>query len=501
MKIVTPKEMARIESLAYDEGAKEEVFMENAGLGVATKIDRFCKDVAIENKILLLCAKGNNSGDAYVAGVHLLSWGYSVTAIQIVPWEDCSPLCKKNHDRFLSAGGYITQKLIEPHLLANRFDLIVDGMFGTGFKGEAKEPYHSIIKGANESSLPIIAIDIPSGLNGETGVVTGQAIKAAQTIFLGLPKQGFFLADGWNYVGLLEHVFFGLDQKYIDEAQASASLITPDHAANLRPRLVRNRHKYQAGYVMGVGGSPGMPGAALLASLSALKAGAGMMRLLHPEGMQVELSASPYELIKIAYRQGDTKTVLENINKAGASFFGPGIGRDEHAVELCKSVLPHVECPCVIDADALSILSEEKIDLPKETLMTPHCGEMARLLGEPSPKSIDNDFLERCQKFADQKNVTLILKGGPSWIFHPGKPMLVNPTGTPGMATAGSGDVLTGILAALISQGLTLHEAAIFGVYLHGLAGEIAALDLTPYCMLASDIIEALPKAYWEILE
>ncbi len=493
--------MARIESLAYQEGAKEEVFMENAGLGVAQKINSFCQDIRTENNILLLCAKGNNSGDAYVAGVHLLSWGYHVTAVQIVPLDDCSPLCRKNHDRFLSAGGLVRERLPDAESLTEQYDLIVDGMFGTGFKGEAKEPFHSIIKAANDSQLPIIAIDIPSGLDGETGEMKGLAIKAIETIYLGLPKQGFFLADGWNHVGHLEHAFFGLEEKYSEKADSFSKLITRELATELCPELVRNRHKYQAGYVIGVGGSPSMPGAALLASLSALKGGAGMMRLLHPKGIEAELSGSPYELIKLAYEEGDSKMILENLNKAGATFFGPGIGRDERAVKLCRSVLPHIEKPCVIDADALSILAENEIDIPAKTLMTPHSGEMARLLGEPTPKSIDREFVDKCREFAERKKITLILKGGPSWIFHPGEPAYVNPTGNPGMATAGSGDVLTGLLVSLASQGLSLHQAAIFGVFIHGLAGEIAALKQTPYCMLASDIIEALPDAYWELID
>ncbi|NGX57178.1 MAG: Bifunctional NAD(P)H-hydrate repair enzyme Nnr [Chlamydiae bacterium] len=499
MKIVTPKEMARIESVAYSEGASEELFMEAAGQGVAEAVLQFCQDLRLGKRILLLCAKGNNSGDAYVAGTCLKSWGYHVAALQLAPISECSPLCQKNHKRFEASGGMIIDKDPNYDVLFDQCDVIVDGMFGTGFHGELREPYQSVVKMVNESELPTIAIDIPSGLNGETG--EGEGLHATETIYLGLPKQGFFLEGGWNHVGNLTHVNFGLEQKYIDQAKSSYRLITLEQCEELRPPITRNRHKYQAGVVIGLAGSPSMPGAALLASFAALRGGAGMMRLLHPVGMEAELSSSPYELIKLPYQTNDYDGIVENLNHGKAVFFGPGIGRTEATVNLCKNVLPRIETPCVIDADALTILSEHEIALPKQTVLTPHSGEMARLLRVPSPKSITADFLDACRDYCEKKQVTLILKGGPSWIFHPGEPTWVNPTGTPGMATAGSGDVLTGLIASLISQGLTPYHAAIYGVFTHGLAGEIAATEKTPYSMVASDIIEALPSAFWEMMD
>jgi len=499
MKIVTPKEMARIESIAYNEGSKEELFMESAGRGVAEKVFHFCNDLSLGKKILLLCAKGNNSGDAYVAGTYLLANGFSVAAYQPVALDECSPLCKLNGQRFFSSGGRKLSELSGSEKIFDDYDLIIDGMFGTGFHGELRDPYQSIVKTINEAELPVIAIDIPSGVNGKTG--EGDGIHASSTVYLGLPKQGFFLNDGWNHVGYLEHVDFGLGEKYVEQAEAAFRLITHEQCEVLRPPLIRNRHKYQAGTVIGVAGSPSMPGAALLASLAALRGGAGMMRLVHPEGMGAELSASPYELIKLPYSKGDFDTVASVVNQGKAAFFGPGIGRGEEAVNLCRSVLPQIEVPTVIDADALTILSEHEISLPKGSLLTPHSGEMARLLGRDSPKTIDLPFLEACREYAESKQITLVLKGGPSWIFHPGEPAWVNPTGTSGMATAGSGDVLTGLLASLISQGLSPYHAAIYGVYIHGLAGEIAATEKSPYSMIASDIIEALPLAFWDLMD
>jgi len=499
MKIVTPKEMARIESIAYSEGSQEELFMEAAGRGVAERVLQFCRDLDLGRRVLLLCATGNNSGDAFVAGTYLISWGFSVAAYQPAPLDKCSPLCQKNAQRFFSSRGVRLEELPDTDTLFEEFDLIVDGMFGTGFHGELREPYSSLVSTINASDLPVIAIDIPSGLNGETG--EGNGIHASETIFLGLPKQGFFLRQGWNHVGNLEHVDFGLGEKYMAQADSSFRLITLEQCELLRPSMQRNRHKYQAGTVIGFAGSPSMPGAALLASEAALRGGAGMMRLVHPAGMEAELSSSPYELIKLPYQPKDVGFIVEQVNKGKAAFFGPGIGRTDEVVELCRQVLPRIEVPTVIDADALTILSQHDMPLPKETVLTPHSGEMARLLGRPSPNEIDREFLEACRQYCESKKVTLVLKGGPSFIFHPGEPTWVNPTGTPGMATAGSGDVLTGLLASLISQGLSPYHAAIYGVYVHGLAGELAATEKTPYSLIASDIIEYLPEAFWTILD
>lgn len=499
MKVLTPKEMARIESVAYSEGSKEERFMEEAGKGVAREAALFCEQLGLGHRILLLCGKGNNSGDAYVAGCHLLSSGFQVAALQPVPLSECSPLCQKNGERFFSLGGMQIDDLKSSEDLFQDYDLIVDGMFGTGFHGELREPYDTIVSTVNATQLPVIAIDIPSGLNGETG--EGNGIHASMTVFLGQPKIGFFIGEGWNHVGILTHVDFGLSERFVNQADSVYRLMTRDQCEELRPPIKRSRHKYQAGTVIGFAGSPSMPGAALLASTAALRGGAGMMRLLHPKGMEAELSASPYELIKLPFEDKDVDFIVDEINRGNAAFFGPGISRGEHVATLCQNILPRIEVPTVIDADALTLLSKHDIELPLHSILTPHSGEMAKLLGVQSPRTITTEFLMSCRDYAENRGVTLVLKGGPSWIFQPGEPIWINPTGTPGMATAGSGDVLTGLLASLLAQGLSPYHAALFGVYLHGLAGEVAATEKTPYSMIASDIIDFLPSAFWDLID
>lgn len=494
MKVVAPKEMARIEKLAYKEGASEVDFMENAGIGVAASARKYIeKNLPSCKRILLLCGKGNNAGDAYVAGVHLKE-DFEISALQLEDLPTCSTLCQKNAHRLKPR--WVEKVTVET---LQTFDLIIDGLFGTGFHGKVEEPYFTAIKMANSSNIPILSVDIPSGLNGETGEIGGIAIKATQTAFLELPKQGFFFKEGLNQVGILQRVPFGLDSYFTDQAQSDLELLTTENLATLLPPIVRNRHKYQRGSVIGLAGSPEMPGAAMLSSLAVLKGGAGIVRLLHPEGMQSQLASSPYELIKIPYQFDQDEKILQMMNKASASFIGPGLGQSDKSLSLLQTLLPKLEKPSVIDADGLNLLSQMKINLPKQAILTPHKGEMLRLLHRKDNPEVDAAFLKLCQEYAEKHHVTIVLKGAATFILHPGEVASVNIRGDAGMATAGSGDVLTGLLAALLAQGLSPLNAARLGVYLHALSGEFAAKKMSSYSMIASDIIDSFPDAFREL--
>lgn len=501
MKVVSSKQMAYLESQAYRDGSREEVFMENAGRGVAIEVDAFADSHRLPSEVILLCGKGNNAGDAYVAGIHLLSWGYTVTAFQISSIHDASPLCKANYIRFKENGGIIQDIQHVEEIKFPEQGVILDGLFGTGFHGTAREPFDSAIKLANNSGLPIIAIDIPSGLSGETGVVEGAAIRAAETIFLGLPKTGFFLQDGWNYVGKLRHVDFGLPHSYIEESDSDLILLTEEMLRHHLPPIQNSRHKYQAGYLVGLAGSPGMPGAGILAAHASLRSGAGIVKMLHPMGMEQELAASPFEIIKVGYGPQERDKIIELLNQAAANFIGPGIGRTPEMRKLLKEILPHLKKPCVIDADALTIIGEDKLSPPEGAILTPHAGEMIRLMSQSAQSPHSKEFLNECQRYAEAHHVTVVLKGGPTYIFHPHEVPMVNAHGDPGMATAGSGDVLTGVIAAFLAQKLSAFDAAALGVLIHGTAGEIAADDKTSYGMIAGDIIECLPDAFSHLIE
>lgn len=496
MKVATPEQMAHLERIAYQEGSLESDFMEEAGSGVGLIVHEFAEKFALEHQVVLLAGKGNNAGDAYVAGLHLLHLDYYVHAYQLFPLSDCTPLCQQNASRFVKEGGVITELKFDEEIFFPEDGIILDGIFGTGFRGVVEEPVKSIIASANLSGLPIISVDIPSGLNGETGVAEGECIEASQTAFLGLPKLGFFIRDGWNKVGKLRYVDFGLPREIIDDFATDFEMLSIDFLLPFLPKVVRNRNKYEAGYVVGLSGSPGMPGAAMLSSLAALRSGAGYVRLLHPEGMQAELSSCPWEIVRSPFGPNSGDEILAYMNRASAAYIGPGIGRQSKVKSLLKALLPHVEVPCVLDADALSIIAEDRLEIPEGAILTPHMGEMHRLLGFTTRHILDQAFLKTCKNYAEEKQITLVLKGGPTFIFEKNRPIYICPVGDPGMATAGTGDVLTGMIAGLAAQGLAPLGAACLGVYLHGLAGEEAADEKTSYCMIASDLLKFLPEAF-----
>lgn len=483
-----------MESVAYSEGFHEEQFMESAGLAIFELL----KETVAE--VILLCGKGNNGGDAYVAGYHLLKEGIPVRAYHVGAFKECTPLNFRNRDRFILAGGVVVEvhggEVLDFSTQSDAA-VILDGLFGTGFQGVPREPYADVIRQANASGVPIVAIDIPSGLQGNTGSVSGAAIRAATTIFLGLPKRGFFLNQGWNHVGKLSFADFGLPAHLVDQEVVQMRMFQEEDLAGLMPPIQANRHKYQAGSVIGLAGSPGMPGAANLSSAAALKGGAGIVRLFHPHGMEGELSASLYELIKKPYGEGDVQEVIEQMNQASAVFIGPGLGVNDRTRALVTQVLAGLRVPAVIDADALTLVAELDLPLPSNVILTPHLGEMCRLLKRTDRPIVDAAFLQECQKYVNKHEVTLILKGGPSFVLRPGsEEVVVVPFGDPGMATAGSGDVLTGLTAALLAQKLPPDRAAMAAVFIHAYAGECAAAEKTSYCMIASDIMDQFPHAF-----
>lgn len=488
--------MHNIERAAFDDGASENEFMQEAGSGVALVVQEFVERYGIARSVAVLAGKGNNAGDGYVAAIHLLHLDYTVVVFQYPSLATCSDMTQRNAARFAAEGGKILEISDASEINFPEEGVILDAIFGTGFDRKVEEPFLSIINAANESGLMVISIDIPSGLNGATGEAFPKSIQATETAFLGLPKTGFFLREGWDNVGTLRYVDFGLPEEYIEEVEADYILLTPQIVIPMLPKIRRTRHKYEAGLCVGLAGSPGMPGAALLSSSAALKAGAGMVKLLHPGSMQQELGSTPLELVKVSYEYSEPEPILELLNKASASFIGPGIGRSEEAKKLLKYVLENIHRPCVIDADALTIIAEEGFNIPSGAILTPHKGELEKLLRRDIPKGVTHEFLASCQAWVEEQQITLVLKGAPTFIFHPGELIHISGMGDPGMATAGTGDVLTGLIAGLLAQHSLPHDAARLGVYLHGLAGEHAAQEKTSYCMVAEDLLDYFPAAF-----
>jgi NAD(P)H-hydrate epimerase len=501
IKVVSADEMSRLEKLAYAEGASDAKFMEEAGSGAARAIIQLISKLKLCQKVTIFAGKGNNGGDGYVCATHLLQNGFHVEVFQLYSSLERSPLSKIQSDRFEKMGGKIVDIDSVQDVILPDEGVIVDALVGTGFHGGASGCLAELIRKINDCHIPVVAIDIPSGLCCSTGKVETVAICADYTLFLELPKAGFFIDKGWDFVGKLIKVSFSLPKKIVDQAQAQFLMVSQETLRDILPAIKRTRHKYEAGYVLGVAGSSSMPGAAMLSCSAALHAGAGIVRLFHPQGLDEVLSCSPPELIKQSWDFSHIDVVTHSMKKARSILIGPGLGRDEKVQNMLAALIPSLSIPSVLDADALYFLSlHPACLLPKDTILTPHIEEMRRLLASFDELDANDSFFASCQKFAEKKKIVLILKGAPTFVFYRNTIPLVIPHGDPGMATAGSGDVLTGVVAALLSQNMDALEAAVLAVYLHAKSGEFAAQDKTSYCMVASDLIEYLPKAFETLL-
>ncbi|HSX38564.1 MAG TPA: NAD(P)H-hydrate dehydratase [Chlamydiales bacterium] len=480
-KVVSSQEMARIDKQALLEGCREEDFINESGKKIASRAIQFIESHHLPKEIALLIGKGNKGADAFAAGIELLEEGYRVVAYLCFSPETCSEWNQKKGGQFGKRRGQKIAFYEGQHLKLDSVSLIIDGLLGTGFKGKVEGKIETAILMANASRQAILAIDLPSGLDGTTGALHGACIQAAATVTLGLAKSGLFLREGWNQIGHLTVADFGLPAHLVERAQEIAYL--PNPAFFPLPPIVRNRHKYRAGYVVGFSGSEKMKGAPKMAGLAALRAGAGIVRIFH----NGSIGEAPMELI---CQKWNVKEWRRELKRSNAVFAGPGLGLND-----LKRWMKEICCPAVFDADAL----QKGAMFPKRSILTPHRGEMLRLLGLKA-LPIEEAFLARCQKFAEKKNIILVLKGAPTYLFSLSLPPLIIPYGDPGMATAGSGDVLTGVLAALLAQKMDPYDAAALGVYLHAIAGEKAAAAKTSYGLIAKDLIDFLPNAWGMLL-
>lgn len=486
-KVVTAKEMARVEKLAIAQGdATSAAYMQKAGEGIADHIEKFCHDQGIHKTLTVIAGKGNNAGDGYTVAHLLKEKGFEVLVYQLYPLEESSLLCREHANRFLQMNGHIVL-VAKPNQLKNpREGLVLDAILGTGFSGSIEGVLAEVIHEVNNWHLPVISIDIASGISGDDGTFGKQAIFATHTVALGAYKLGHFIDSGYLHAGDLHIVSFGMSEKFIEQLEPSAYLISRHLLKEEWPKRKKTDHKYLVGQVLAFAGSHGMGGAALLATTSALRAGAGIVKLFHPKGIEGDLIQAPYELIKGDWEQRDL--IIEELKRTKSVIIGPGMGKAKEGRNFLEFLMPLIDIPAVIDADALSFFPT----LPKSkgpVILTPHVGEFLKLI-----QTKKESLLVEGQKYADEHHVTLVLKGAPTYIFHPKQKPLIAPYGTPGMATAGSGDVLTGIIGAILARGIEPRKAAAMGVLLHQLAGEVAAHYLSEDFMCASDIIASFPE-------
>jgi hydroxyethylthiazole kinase-like uncharacterized protein yjeF len=450
-------------------------------------------------RVVVLAGSGDNGGDALYAGARLARRGAAVTAIAAG-----SRVHPGGTAALREAGGRIfddseaTVGLIAP--LITGADLIVDGLLGIGGHGGLRDPFAALAaraEQARQAGATVVAVDLPSGIDADTGAVDGPAVRADVTVTFGALKPGLLIDPGAGHAGAVELVDIGLGPYLKDGPAVRAA--QRDDIGELLPRPGAASDKYRRGVLGLLAGSDRFTGAVLLSAGGAVHGGAGMVRVVTADVAAVLVrQAWPETVVTVHPDDGDWD-LPGSVGRVQAWVAGPGMGTGQDAAARLSAIL-RTDLPVLVDADGLTILSQHQALLPRRapTLITPHAGELARLLGT-DPASVEARRLEHARRAAGQLGVTVLLKGSTTVIASPDNgPVLVNPTGTPWLATAGSGDVLSGLTGALLAQGLTPAQAGLAGAYLHGLAGRLAASpDGAGQAPIgASDLVRALPAAF-----
>lgn len=487
-------EMAATDRWAIEEaGVPSLDLMETAGRAVA--------DLAIElarpGVVRVVCGKGNNGGDGLVAARYLAGAGIEVEVVLLWPGDSLSPDASANLKRL---EGIPVNEGISAFGSGGQVGLWIDAILGTGFEGEPREPVAEAIRRINESVAPVLACDIPSGVDASTGSA-GLAVRADATATFHGAKLGHFIRPGKGLTGRLRVVGIGIPA---GGPRAEAGGVITGRVLGLLPERGPDSTKFSSGRVDLVGGSEGLTGAVVLAARGAIRAGAGYATAVVPGSLELEVGSSQAEVMTVgcpgtgkALGPDALETVLSHCEGAAAVVLGSGMGREEATGSLVRELVLGIEAPLVVDADGLSLLGDDPGPLAareQPTVITPHPGEMGRLLGI-STGEVEADRLGVSRRQAERSGSVVVLKGDDS-IVCDGNGLAVNDLSSPALATAGTGDVLAGICGAFMARGLGPFEAAAAAVYAHARAGRIAAATVgSAEGVIASDVARALPEA------
>lgn len=513
MKLVTAKEMKALDVQAQNDYAMPGILlMDNAAQAVAEAVHEALTALEGE-RVVIFCGGGNNGGDGLGAARWLQSYGVSVrafvvgAALDAVQGDAAMELAM-----FTKAGGRVEALSTEDdwvlaELAASKADVLVDALLGTGFHGELEGDVLRACELLNKSEKYILAVDVPTGVNADNGAVSKNAVRADHTVTMALVKTGLLLYPGREYCGDIELADISMPVKLVEEYQSDKYRLTDEIVRELLPLRKANAHKGDAGRVVICAGSPGYTGAAALASDAAVKAGAGLVSLYTPLSSRDVLAIKLTEVMVHGLLErmpgilggGAASDVASSAEAADVLAIGPGLGTSESTQEAVRTILQKITTPVVIDADALTALAghtEILAAMQAQKVLTPHPGEMARLTGLEIAE-IEADRINIAKKYAEQWQAIVVLKGAPTVIGCPNGTVYVNSTGNSSLATGGSGDVLTGIIAGLAAQEISLQEAAICGVYLHGLAAELTGIDIG---LAAGELSALLPQAREQVL-
>lgn len=508
-KIVTAEQMREFDRRAQDDfGVPSLTLMENAGRSVA-EAARSMLDGAIGRRVAVIAGRGNNGGDGFVAARLLHDARAKVTVFLLADPADVSGDAKTNLDILLKAK--IPLKPIQTasvHESALRdSEIVVDAIFGTGLRGEVTGLASDVIRAINACGRPVVAVDLPSGLDADTGRIWGVCVRADCTVTFALPKIGMMIYPGADCVGDLIVADIGIPHQLCDEV--TTEVTGEAWVAERLPKRAPDAHKGTFGTALVIAGFPGLTGAAAMAGEAALRTGAGLSTVAVPIGLQDVMAAKLTEVMTAGLPETESRALSSNAlqpaldlsEKATALVLGCGLGTHAETCEFVRQFVRSVRKRVVIDADGLNCLAGDPSVLEGEhgeLVITPHPGEMARLLGTAAAE-IQSNRIETAKSAASRFRSVVVLKGARTVIADPSGRAFLNTTGNAGMATGGTGDVLSGAIGGLLAQGLSPFDAAVCGVYIHGRAGDIAAAELGEAGMIAGDVSRSLPIALKEL--
>ena len=500
MKIFTSAQIHELDRYTIEhEPIKSIDLMERAAKAITRAIT---EEWAMHTPVVVFAGPGNNGGDALAVARLLINEGYRVRTFLFNITNHLSDDCVTNRQR-LRDGRHakdfteVTSKFDPPELTADT--LVIDGLFGSGLNKPLAGGFASLVKYINQSPAKVVSIDVPSGLMTEDNTynVRANIIHATLTLTLHEKKLAFFFSDAQQFIGRLKVLDIRLSQEYVQKAEAQYYVLEEN---DIRSRLLHRddfSHKGSMGNALIVAGSYGMAGAAILATRACLRSGVGKVTALTPKKNYDIMQISIPEAVLHMDHEETAFTEAVDTDDFDALGIGPGLGRQEPTAIAMIAQIRRAQCPIVADADALNILASHRAwmqQLPKGIIMTPHPKELDRLTG--SPANADFERLHRTRELAKSLQAYILLKGHNSALCLPNGDVVFNPTGNSGMATAGSGDVLTGIITALLARGYNQQNACIVSMYLHGLAGDLAVKTLGKESLTAGDIIDYLPQAF-----
>ncbi len=518
MYIVTASEMQQMDRETIESfGLPGRVLMENAGRGVVDVLIKAFPAITTSGqnqRIGIVAGRGNNGGDGFVIARYLSGLGASVSVYLVseraaVKGDAAANL--KLLDLLKVPVVEITDlhSLTQHHTAMRGHHIWVDALLGTGLNAEVKGLYRAVIDFLNGLSRPVIAVDMPSGLNADTGMMCGACIQAHTTVTFGFPKIGHILYPGAGFTGRLEIIDIGIPPHIVEAIGPRHHILTAEAVTRSFSRRAPTSHKGTAGHVLVVGGSTGKAGAVIMSGIGALRTGAGLVTLAIPKSLNAIVQSQVPEIMT-APLDGQHEGILddslcdsirEQLQGKKCLAMGPGMGASIETRKLVLEILREISIPVVLDADGLNCISDS-LDvlhsLKAPAVLTPHPGEMSRLTGQ-SVSDIQADRIGTARRFSQTHHVHLILKGARTIIAHPDGTVYINLTANPGLAAGGMGDVLTGVIAGLLAQGMGPEAASHAGVYLHGKAADALCEFQGPFGFLASEVAGALPGAIREI--